>query len=39
MNYSESIPLKDRYDERDVPARDLDAGRRYDERAGTEGHR
>ena len=27
MNYSESLPLNDRYDERDVAARDLDAER------------
>ena len=35
MNYSESLPLNDRYDERDVAARDLDAGRHSDQRAGT----
>ena len=39
MNYSESLPLNDRYDERDVAARDLDAGRHSDQRAGTATHR
>jgi hypothetical protein len=39
MNYSESLPLNDRYDERDVAARDLDAGRHSDQRAGTAPHR
>ncbi len=39
MNYSESLPLNDRCDERDVAARDLDAGRHSDQRAGTAPHR
>jgi hypothetical protein len=39
MNYSESLALNDRYDERDVAARDLDAGRHSDQRAGTAPHR
>ena len=38
MNYSESLPLNDRYDERDVAARDLDAERHSDQRAGTALH-
>jgi hypothetical protein len=38
MNYSESLPLNDRYDERDVAARDLDAERHFDQHAGTALH-